>query len=53
MLLYERLEKVLGKLQSLEENYLDTEEDTEEENVWEEVLNDLEKYIEKIEDILD
>ena len=54
MFLYERLEKIIKECQELEEKFLEVEEGSgeEEEESIGYILNDLENYIEKIEDAL-
>lgn len=52
MFLYERLEKIIKECQELEEKFLEAEEGSDEEESIGYILNDLENYIGKIEDIL-
>lgn len=51
-MLNERLSDIIDKLIVLEENFLEADENSSEEETIAYKLNDIEKYIEKIEDEL-
>lgn len=52
MFLYERLEKIVGEVETIEEKFIATEEESIEEEKIARKLNDIEFYINKIEEIL-